>query len=268
MKHGFIENNEGISAESICGILKSKEIKVCVLDSVDSTNNEARRMAERGDEAPALIIANSQSAGRGRMGRSFYSPSRTGLYMSLLLGARADIADNVRLTTAAAVAVCRSIDEICGKASGIKWVNDVYLDGRKICGILCESFSVSAGGRFAVVGIGLNLHTESFPKELADKAASLFPEGDGRAVFAASITDKLYGFYREPDAENIMEYYRGRSLVLGKKIIFTENGKAVEGFAEDVDDFGGLGVRLRDGSLRRLSGGEISLRLGDKGDIL
>ena len=166
----YVEDLTGeLRADAISDAMHVQNIRIDIFDLLDSTNLEARRQADRGMSAPALIVASAQSEGRGRLGRSFYSPAHAGLYMSLLLEASDNSADNVRLTTATAVAVAESIDELCGIATEIKWVNDIYLGGRKICGILCESFTSAIGKRYAVVGIGLNLRASDFPDDIRIK---------------------------------------------------------------------------------------------------
>ena len=249
-----------LSAERISELMQTKNLRIEIFDNIDSTNTEARRQAERGGSAPALLVAKAQSSGRGRMGRSFYSPSDTGLYMSLLVEI-CDISDPVRLTCAVSVAVVKSIEAICGVKVDIKWVNDIYLKGRKICGILCESFSLADGRKYSVIGIGLNLYTKEFPKDIENKAASLMPRERDRNLFAARIADEIMDICGGNSSADIMPLYREHSLVLGKQIIFTENGVDYSGIAEMVDDFGRLYVRLWDGSEKILSSGEISLKL-------
>ncbi len=249
-----------LSAERISELMRTKGLRVEIFDDIDSTSTEARREAERGESAPALLVAKAQSAGRGRMGRSIYSPADTGLYMSLLLENCA-IADPVRLTTAVSVAVTKAIEEICGVKADIKWVNDIYLNGRKICGILCESASFSDGRKYSVIGVGLNLCTKEFPKDIEDRAASLMPSVNDRNLFAARIADEIMSVCRGNADADIMDIYRKRSLVLGRQITFTENGIEYSGVAEVIDDFGRLCVRLWDGSEKILSSGEISLKL-------
>lgn len=249
-----------LTVEKIREEMNSKEVDVCVFEEIDSTNTEARRRAEEGVKTPLLLVANSQSGGRGRLGRSFYSPARTGLYMSFLAEASGDFEDTVRLTTAAAVAVVRAVKELFEIDVDIKWVNDIYLHGKKVCGILCESFSGKGGKKFAVIGIGINLSTSEFPEELRDRAASLFPRNAQRCALTARIADKLCALWSYPSDSEIMEDYRAHSMVLGKRIIFTEDGVETSARALSVDDVGRLTVVLDDGSKKILSSGEISLR--------
>ncbi len=243
----------------IARLCRVPNASVTVFESIDSTNTEARRAAERGEGTPALIIARHQSAGRGRMGRSFYSPADTGLYMTVLVEASDSLVDTVLLTTAAAVAVARAIENTAGTVVDIKWVNDLYLGGKKICGILCESFE-TGGKKYVAIGVGVNLYTEDFPAELADIAGSLGVMDDIRAELAADIFGSLWRFYCLGERADMLEYYRARSMVLGKRIVFYENGAEYFGEALDIDEYGRLTVRLDDGSKKILSSGEISLR--------
>lgn len=233
---------------------------VIIFESIDSTNTEARRRAASGKSAPALIIANSQTAGRGRLGRSFYSPASTGLYMTAVFEASAAFESTVLLTTAAAVSVARAIERLAGITVGIKWVNDLYLNDKKICGILCESFE-ACGKRFVSLGIGVNLCTEDFPAEISGIAGSLGINGELKYDLAADIFGSLWRFYSEGDRAEMLEYYRAHSSVLGKKIVFYENGVQGRAVAQGIDDFGRLEVRLESGNIKKLSSGEITIRL-------
>ena len=155
------------------------EIKIQAFESLDSTNNYLKKLASGGAAEGTVVIADEQTAGRGRMGRSFASAPGCGIYMSMLLrpeGCTADCAPG--LTAVAAVAVCRAIEKVCGRAPGIKWINDLYLRGKKICGILCESSVKDGRVNYAVLGIGLNVTTraEEFPEELRETAGSLYTQ--------------------------------------------------------------------------------------------
>ena len=237
---------------------------VLVYKTLDSTNSEARRLAERGYTSPTLIIAREQSAGRGRMGRSFYSPKDSGLYMTALFEASESPSDTVQLTTSAAAVTAMAIEELLQIRVDIKWVNDLYLGGKKICGILCESFE-ALGRRFAVVGIGINLSTVDFPSELADIAGSLGVDRDIRYDLAAKIFSLLWRSYHTADKGDIIAYYKERSIVIGKRIFFVEDGKKNFAKVLDIDVFGRLLVSLDNGGEKILSSGEITLRL-DGGD--
>lgn len=249
-----------ISAEDVLAVCKRRDISVYAYDTVTSTNDEARRLAEKDIGTPALILADAQSAGRGRMGRSFFSPSGTGIYMSLLLRAKEVFLDTVRLTTAASVAVAQAIDELVGIEPQIKWVNDVYVSGRKVCGILCESFMCGVE-RFVIIGIGINLFCQEFPEELRDIAASLCASGVTREQMAARIAGDICDFYDDLSDGRIMDYYIAHSCVLGKRVTFTEGGVATSAVARSIDELGRLHCETADGKEKILSSGEITLRL-------
>ena len=248
--------------------LKALGIDVVCYSEIDSTNQAARRLAAHGARVPALIVADTQSAGRGRMGRSFYSPVGTGLYMTLLLDVTDDAPSSVvKMTSAAAVAAALSIRSATGVDCGIKWVNDIYLDGKKIAGILAESFFES-GRRFVCVGVGVNVCTDSFPLPLEHIASSIGADSGKRAEIAVEFCRrflKTYGEISRGDAR-FMEEYRELSIVLGKNVVFTENGVSHEGIASAIDDDGGLLINCEDGNVT-LRSGEISLRLYERKEL-
>ena len=250
-----------LNAEEIKSYLGNLPVALRVYDTIDSTNTEAKRYAIDGGAVPCAFLAEQQTAGRGRMGRSFYSPDGTGIYLSLLIPAETDGSDGVLVTTAAAVAVWRAIRCVCGIRTEIKWVNDLYYNGKKICGILAESFFVE-DKRYYVVGVGVNLYTTEFPPELTHVAGGLLTTEMGlRGRLAAQTVHHLYELIGKTDRTDVMEDYRANSMVLGREITYTENGESYQGVAESVDDRGHLTVRRKDGSRVILASGEISLRL-------
>lgn len=242
------------------------EFKIKALESVDSTNNYLKRLAAEGAPEGTVVIADEQTAGRGRLGRSFASPAGSGIYMSLLL--RPDCAaDCVQsLTAATAVAVCRAIDGVCGTTTGIKWVNDVCLSGRKLCGILCESTFRDDRTDWAVVGIGLNVTTraEDFPEELRDIAGSLFTQTGRvfeRSRLVAAILKELGALYPEwlASPSVCLDEYRRRCVTLGREVTVKspQGDYAAEaiGIAADY----GLIIRFADGETRTLRSGEVKI---------
>jgi BirA family biotin operon repressor/biotin-[acetyl-CoA-carboxylase] ligase len=232
------------------------QIPITVLEAVDSTNTYAKCLAAEG-EREALIVALEQSAGRGRMGRSFYSPSGSGIYMSILHTFHIPICNAVSVTSAAAVAVMRAVRRICGVQTEIKWVNDLYLNGKKVCGILCESVSVNDKPQI-IVGIGINLCTAEFPCELLDKAGALGVSVD-RCKLIAAVWRELCPFLHDPSDRAWLEDYRKHSCVLGKRVAWAQGNCRCEGVAEAISPDGGLCVRRADGVLETLRTGEISL---------
>lgn len=240
----------------------AEEIHLCLYDCIDSTNTEAKRMAADAKAPMTLLAADAQSAGRGRMGRSFYSPSATGVYFSLLYTAQAPMTSAVTVTSAAAVAVMRAVERLCGIRCSIKWVNDLYLENKKIAGILAES--VSCGEQHSIVlGIGINLTTESFPEDLSFVAGSLGKELPmTREALIAEIFSQLYPYIQDATDASWLSDYRASSMVLGKRIRWSDpKGGFLEGTAEDIAPSGALIAKDDAGCLYTLSTGEITLRL-------
>lgn len=215
-----------------------------------------------------LLCARAQSAGRGRMGRSFYSPADTGAYMSLALPWHGPLADALSLTAAAAVAAALATEDCGGPRVGIKWVNDLYYGGKKVGGILAQAAGgfVDGAPAFVVIGIGMNLHTCDFPAELQGRAGSLGAAGLSREDWIGRCAKRLLDIVQGMPERGYMESYRERSIVLGREVVYVENGTARHALAFAVDDGGALLVRHADGSERALNTGEISLRTGAECD--
>lgn len=253
-------NREKLNQQEIEAYLGDLPVALRIYETVDSTNTEAKRYALSGGAAPCAFLAETQTAGRGRMGRSFYSPDGTGIYLSLLF-AEENGSTTVGVTCAAAVAVHRAVERICGIRTKIKWVNDLYYREKKVCGILAESFFVGET-RYFVVGVGINLYTADFPAELTGIAGGLLSEKKGiRGRLAAETVRTLYELIRQGDRTDVMKDYRAHSMVLGREITYIENGIPHEGVAEAVDENGRLTVRLAEGDVAILASGEISLRV-------
>ena len=243
-------------------------------DEIDSTSTEARRMIECGaGDRPFVCRAAYQTGGRGRTGRQFFSPSGSGLYMSLAFKAGDDPKDQVTMTTRAAVAVARVLARELSINPGIKWVNDIYLDGRKVCGILCERMVRNAESYY-IIGVGVNVFSADFPGEIADIATTLDRSGTYRGQ---RLCDILPADRREVLDEltlalsqellismrpgyDFLGYYKEKSIVLGNSIYYIENGIRFDAVAVDIDEAGGLIVES-EGRFRTLSSGEISLRV-------
>ena len=238
--------------------------RVFEFDTIDSTNNEAKRIIEKDAEVcPFAVVANGQTNGRGRQGKSFYSPKDTGIYMSVIFEVPSD-ADVTFFTSAAAVAVSAAIESCSNKKTEIKWVNDIYADGKKVCGILCEAVFSNRRektGRFIVVGVGVNISTENFPDELKKTATSLEGITCEKNKLIAEITDNILTVAKNPDAEFLFENYRKKSCVIGKNIRYLQNNVWYDGYASDINRDGSLEVVRNDGSCVKLSGGEITLRI-------
>ena len=254
--------NDKLSAEGIRVFLSEsrRKMRIICLDETDSTNSEAKRITAA-EKEPLLIAANSQTAGRGRMGRSFYSPGDTGLYMTLALDTGERVEDAVKLTCAASVAVVRAIEELTDVRPGIKWVNDVFVGDKKVCGILTEGLFDLETGRMArvLVGIGINVSTEVFPPGI--HAASLNCVRLKRNRLAARVTDELMDITE--GKKDWLDCYRARSVVIGRDITYVKNGISVSARAIGVEQDGGLLVINENNERSVLKSGEISVRLED-----
>jgi len=256
--------NERKREDAFCEAELSKmlgaSIGVRVFDEIDSTSNEAKRMAADGADIPTLIAAARQTAGRGRMGRSFYSPAQTGAYFSVLYPIRTPLWGAVSVTGAAAVATMRAIRTLTGKQTQIKWVNDLYLDGKKICGILTEA--VTLGERtHLIVGIGVNLNTREFPDGLNATAGSLKEAQLSRTALIAEIFRELRPFLDDPSDRSWLNDYRTHSCVLGRQIVWSRDGETKQGLAVGINQDGELEVVDDSGNASVLRTGEISVRV-------
>ncbi len=240
-----------------------------VLEKASSTNRLLCEAAKAG-AGEALLIAKSQTEGRGRFDRRFYSPKDSGIYMSLLLRPALDAACFPLLTPLAGVAVAEAVEAVSGKRAGIKWVNDIYLDGKKLSGILAEGgFSPIP---YVVIGIGINAYTpKDLPKELKGTVTSVFGEREGedkREALLCELLDRFFTYYRALPDTSFMESYRRRSILIGKRVwvhnAAFDTAKTKEGRAAlclGIDDGGALLVRYEDGSEAALSAGEVTLSL-------
>ncbi len=244
-----------------------------VLGEVDSTNTYLKRMApelkasKRDADAPwRAVIAGSQSAGRGRMGRTFVSPSGSGVYLSVFLTPRLSAQQAVRITTAAAVAACRAIETCTGRQPKIKWVNDILIDGKKTCGILTEaSIDLESGGMdWAIMGIGFNVYEPEggFPEELKAIAGpiALTRQRDLRSRIAASFLKSFHEVCLGLESGGFAAEYKARSFLIGQPITVIRGGETRPAAALDIDEECRLLVRYEDGSAEALSSGEVSVR--------
>lgn len=223
-------------------------------DIIDSTNTYARQNASR-LAAPCLITADSQTCGRGRRGKSFFSPQGTGLYMTLLLTPSAPLP---LMTPAAALAVCEALESFGAPRLGIKWVNDVFLGSKKICGILCEHF-FDGGTEYISAGIGINLTTADFPDELT--AAGSVSLDIPRDTLAEAIAARLLEYAAAPDDAAIAAAYEKRLFFLGKEITYSRNNEQFTAVAKGVNSDCNLIVTRPDGCEEILSSGEISIKI-------
>lgn len=223
------------------------------LAEVDSTNNEAKRLIAAGNMPPSLIIvANRQSAGRGRSGKSFYSAIKDAIYMTVVFES-GKIDNPASVTIAAAVAVAKALENRLDVYPKIKWVNDLFYNGRKFCGILSERV-----GNYIIVGIGINCNASQadFPPELGAIAGSIPLYGITKNELIAEIFNNLRA-YLSQDFTAIITEYRNRSLMAGKRITYYKNNIEVFAIAIGIDDEGRLLVKTDNGDIHQLSSGEV-----------
>ena len=245
-----------------------RDVPIYIYDSLASTNITARELAHAGAVHGTVVIAEEQTAGRGRFSRPFLSPKATGLYMSIILHpAEMQLDTPTMITLKAAVEVCEAIEALCPLHPRIKWVNDILINRKKAGGISCETVS-SAGNvimPWVILGIGINVCTpqEYFPLELQQLVTSLYPREDApftRNELAAEILNRMLCGLECSTGSPLISSYRSR-LMLGMRVTVSGQENEYEALAVDVDDTGGLIVHKDDGTQTVLTAGEISTRL-------
>ena len=229
-------------------------------DILESTSKTARDMLKNSADYPLpfFVIANEQSGGKGRMGRKFFSPAGSGIYLTAAFK-QVDLPVFSDITMRAALAVCFAIEAVFELQPQIKWVNDIYLGNKKVCGILAESVENAEKEKIILLGIGINCNITNFPDELKDKAASIADF----AVFGADSKEKLIdGVINQIlnfEKCDIVAEYKARSLLLGKKIKIVDKSSEYCAFAIDIADNGGLIIEKADNSIETLISGDISV---------
>lgn len=239
-------------------------LTVRVVDECASTNSSLKAVAAS-FPADSVLIARRQTGGRGRLGRSFYSPEGSGLYMSLLLHPSLSKDDLTLVTPAAAVAVCRALKAVFAVRAGIKWVNDVYLNGKKVCGILTEAvFAPDGAVSHLILGVGVNVSppTGGFPAELAGIAGAVLetPRPDSLAPLAAAVISEFYRIYSSLPARGLAAAYAPRLLYVNEYVDVHRGDDTRRALVLGSDGRCRLLVRFEDGHEEALSGGEITIR--------
>ena len=264
----LLTNNDIISAESIAPYLKDQaaNFQLDVRQTVSSTNTIAKELAAQGAPEGTVIIAKEQTEGRGRMGRAFYSPPDSGIYFTLILRPTLNLEDSLLITTAAAVAVAKAIEAIAFVKAEIKWVNDIFVGDRKVCGILTEaSLNFESGGlEYAVVGIGINIETKDFPDEIKQIAGALFSDKPDNSpvtsMLVAEVLNNLASCMHSLTDRKYLEEYRSRSFLIGKDILVLKGKTSTPAKAVDIDEKARLVVEYEDRTREALISGEVSVR--------
>lgn len=233
-------------------------------DSLESTNKTAKELALSGADEGTVIVANAQTGGRGRLGRSFYSPAGTGLYFSIIL--RPDFAPNQNLliTPAAAVAVSRAIESVAGINTNIKWVNDIFANGKKVCGILSESVLDSSGKtQYIILGIGINLTPPKggFPADIKNIAGTVLPAPDKEkeTEILKQTVNNFFKYYSDLSNPKIFTEYDIRLMLKGQKVGYTQNGILNEGTVLGVSPDFNLIIKKENEDIIHLSSGEVTI---------
>ena len=250
-------------------LLKDIEIisDVIYFEETDSTNVQAKALGQAGASHGTLIIAEQQSAGRGRRGRSWESPAGSSIYTTLLLRPEFEPVKAPMLTLVMAVSVADGIREATGLETSIKWPNDIVLNGKKICGILTEMSTEINHINYVVIGVGINVNQETFPVELEQTATSLKNESGktfSRAEIIASIMEKFEKYYKifleKEDLSGIQEFYNSILINRGREVRILEPGNEYNAFAVGINETGELLVDTADGVRKNIYAGEVSVR--------
>lgn len=266
---GYILSSEGtaLSEPVIRKYLPENDNRsIYIFDTIDSTNNYAKKLASEGAAHGTLVTADMQTAGRGRMGRSFCSPAGGSIYMSVVLRPKTDMQSSQLITSCIAAAAADAVDRVCGTDVKIKWVNDLYLNGKKICGILTEAaINFESGGLdYAVAGIGINLRSvkETFPEELLEIASSVEDETGklpGRCRLIAQILENIDSYMQGIESKVFLEEYRRRSFITGMRVAVSKYDQERTATALGISDNAGLIVKYDDGTEEVLNSGEARI---------
>lgn len=265
--YGTSRGYDRLSADGIRKYLRPEAAALAleVLESAPSTNSLLRERAAAGETRAIAVIAAAQTAGRGKPGRSFFSPPDTGVYLSVLLHPKLSAGRVPLLGTEAAAAVCEAIEDVSGKKPWIKWVNDILIDGKKVCGILTEASLTGAGEKpdDVIVGMGINVYPprEGFPDEIKEIAGSVLDDAqpDAKNRLAAEILNRFMRRFHALEDGGPMEGYLGRSPVVGKRIAIRLGENERPATVLDIDADCRLIVRYDGGGEAALSTGEIRL---------
>ncbi len=239
-------------------------IKIITVKETASTNDELKKLALGGTKEPVLFVAESQTAGRGRKGRSFFSPKDTGIYMSLLIhpDLPADLCPLI--TPLCAVAVAEAIEKVMSIKADIKWVNDIFVGGKKVAGILTEGAFTKKGADYVIVGIGINiaLPEGGFPEEIKNIAGALTEKvADARERLIAEAVNRFMYHFGTIESKDFLPPYKSRLFFLGKEITVISPDGDYNAVAEDIDSMCRLVVQTESGEIKTLGSGEISVKI-------
>ena len=267
--YSLATNTDFISKEGISLYLNKScsDIEIYNYKTISSTNEIAKNLALSGAKHGTVVISEEQTAGKGRLGRSFYSPANTGIYMSIILRPNLTAMDSVLITTSSSVIICESIKKVTGIDCQIKWINDIYLNNKKVAGILTEASTNFESGTidYLILGIGINFNQpkDDFPDELKSIASSLFNNNNNninRNMLCAEIISNILDMIPRIKNYDFISEYKKRSIVLNQEIIYISSGISSKGKAININCDGSLVVEHDDGSIKILNSGEVSIR--------
>lgn len=244
----------------------NQKLNITIFDELDSTNSYLKKLGSNGEKENQLVIALSQTGGRGRMGRSFYSPNGTGIYFSLLLHPEISVEKSLLLTVMAAVSVAETVMKYNSNDVKIKWVNDIYIDGKKVCGILTEgAINSHKMLDYAVVGIGINVIApeNGFPDNIKDIATAIFPgntEDNIKEKIVMDVVNRFFDMYNGVDT-NFVKRYKKYSYLTGKEVNILSGENTKPATVIDITDDCRLLVKNENGEIEEISSGDVSVRL-------
>jgi len=270
--------NKGYHLLTVPDVLTESEIKsrlctkwagheVHCYEKIDSTNNAAKNAAEQGSVHGALFIAEQQSAGKGRRGRSWVSPTGTGIWMTILLKPELEPSYASMLTLVAALSISEAIEEATGLVAKIKWPNDIVVNGKKVCGILTEMNAEIECIHYVVIGLGTNVNIEEFPKEIQETATSLMIEAGKHidrvpviCAFLSCFETNYETFIKQKNLSDLLENYNKRLVNCGREVRILDSNGGYIGIARGIDKNGGLIVEKEKGETVTITSGEVSVR--------
>lgn len=253
IKQYIAKENESPALIDLC------KLNIQLFDEIPSTNTYARELIIDGAKE-GLVLSNCQTSGRGRSGHSFFSPKGTGIYMSYFFTPENGLEGAQSCTTKAAVAVASALEKLYAQKFSIKWVNDIYLEDRKICGILSEAVTTGINRGSVVIGIGINVSTIDYPDEIKDRAGCLPTDTcvTRNMIIAQILTNLVSLLALENSDKAYVREYRKRMLMLGSRVTFLEGNTRLEATIKDIDEDCGLIVAFDDGTTRTIRNGEVS----------
>lgn len=271
-------SNRGYHLLTVPDVLTESEIKsrldtkwagreIYCYESIDSTNNAAKKAAEQGSSHGALFLAEQQISGKGRRGRNWISPSGTGIWLTILLRPKLEPSYASMLTLVAALSMSRAIEKETGLFAQIKWPNDIVVNGKKVCGILTEMSAEMEWIHYIVIGLGTNVNIEEFPKEIQDTATSLKIESGQQVkrvpvicTFLSNFEKDYENFMENQNLSGLMEQYNKRLVNCGRGVRILDPAGEYTGIAEGIDKQGALIVEKEKGETVRITSGEVSVR--------